>query len=83
MEIRPELLAPVQEWKSLKVVSGLADAIYFGTNNYNMRQKAENFERKELKRVVDFCHNQNPPLKAYLNDFNKSVAEMMSKLNAL
>ncbi len=66
MEIRPELLAPVQEWKTLNVVAGLADAIYFGVNEYNMRQKAKNFERKDLIRIAEFCHSQKPPIKAYL-----------------
>jgi len=66
MENRPELLAPIQEWNSLKVVTGLADAIYFGVEQYNMRQKAKNFERKDLRKVTEFCHSQNPPIKAYL-----------------
>ncbi len=66
MEIQPELIAPVQEWNTLKMVSGLADAIYFGVNKYNMRQKAKNFEREDLSRVTEFCHNQNPQIKAYL-----------------
>ena len=63
---RPELLVPIQEWNSIKLVGGLADAIYFGVEKYNMRQKAKNFERKDLKKVAEFCHNQNPPIKAYL-----------------
>ncbi len=66
MENHPELIAPIQEWSSLKLVTGLADAIYFGVQQYNMRQKAKNFERKELQKVVEFCHSQNPPIKAYL-----------------
>ncbi|MFX1315785.1 MAG: peptidase U32 family protein [Promethearchaeota archaeon] len=66
MQNRPELLAPAQEWNSLKVVSGLADAIYFGVKEYNMRAKAKNFDRKDLKKVTEFCHSQNPPMKAYL-----------------
>ncbi|MFX1417970.1 MAG: peptidase U32 family protein [Promethearchaeota archaeon] len=66
MEIYPELLAPVQEWKSLKVVSGLADAIYFGVDTFNMRLKAKNFEKKDLRKVTEYCHNQNPPIRAYL-----------------
>ncbi len=66
MENHPELIAPIQEWNSLKVVSGLADAIYFGVEQYNMRQKAKNFERKDLRKVIEFCHSQNPPIKAYL-----------------
>ncbi|MFX0021607.1 MAG: peptidase U32 family protein [Candidatus Hermodarchaeota archaeon] len=66
MEIRPELLAPVQDWKTLKVVSGLADAIYFGVDKYNMRQKAKNFERNDLNNIAEFCHSQKTPIKAYL-----------------
>jgi len=64
--IRPELLAPCQDWNSLKIVRGLADAIYFGVQHYNMRVKAKNFERKDLKKVAEFCHNQEPSMKAYL-----------------
>jgi len=63
---RPELLAPAQDWTSLRKVIGLADAIYFGVKKYNMRAKAKNFERDDLKEIVKFCHRQKPPLKAYL-----------------
>ncbi|NVM36952.1 MAG: U32 family peptidase [Candidatus Lokiarchaeota archaeon] len=63
---RPELLVPIQEWNSLKVIGDLADAIYFGIEKYNMRQKAKNFERKDLRKVAEICHSQNPPIKAYL-----------------
>lgn len=66
MEFRPELLVPVQDWNSLEFVKGLADAIYFGIQNYNMRIKAKNFDRNDLKRVVDFCHNLDPPIRTYL-----------------
>jgi len=31
-----------------------------------MRLKAKNFNRDEIKNVVGFCHNQEPPIKAYL-----------------
>ena len=66
MENRPELLVPIQDWNSLKVVTGLADAIYFGVKHYNMRKKAKNFERKDLNKISEFCHSQNPPIQAYL-----------------
>jgi putative protease len=66
METRPELLAPVQDWNSLEFVKGLADAVYFGVQNYNMRNKANNFDRKDLESVVDFCHTQDPPMRTYL-----------------
>ena len=63
---RPELLAPAQDWSTLKIINSLADAVYFGIQSYNMRAKAKNFERGELKQIVAFCHNQDPPLRAYL-----------------
>lgn len=66
MENLPELLAPVQEWNSLRIISGLADAVYFGVKSYNMRAKAKNFERKDLGKISEFCHNQKPPIRAYL-----------------
>lgn len=47
-------------------IVGLADAIYFGVKNYNMRAKAKNFNRHEIGSVVKFCHKQKPPIKAYL-----------------
>ncbi|MBA7523117.1 hypothetical protein ES705_15240 [subsurface metagenome] len=66
MKNRPELLTPAQDWNSLKVISGLTDAIYFGVQSYNMRLKAKNFERVDLEKVANYCHDQNPPMKAYL-----------------
>jgi len=66
MKSRPELLAPIQEWNSLKAVAGIADAIYFGVKKYSMRAKAKNFRRVDLRKITEFCHNQNPPMKAYL-----------------
>jgi putative protease len=66
MGFRPELLVPVQDWRSLEFIKDLADAIYFGVQNFNMRIKAKNFERKDLKRVVEICHNQDPPMRVYL-----------------
>ncbi|MFX1525539.1 MAG: peptidase U32 family protein [Promethearchaeota archaeon] len=66
MEHRPELLSPAQDWKSLELVKGLADAIYFGVENYNMRMKANNFDRKDLRRIAETCHSLNPPMRAYL-----------------
>ncbi|NHJ26210.1 MAG: U32 family peptidase [Candidatus Lokiarchaeota archaeon] len=60
------MLAPVQNWKSLYNLDNLADAIYFGIKNFNMRSQANNFDNSELKDVVDYCHDQTPPLKAYL-----------------
>ena len=66
LQNQPELLAPVQDWKTLKEIVNIADAVYFGIQEYNMRQKAKNFNRSDLKSIVNFCHNSDPPIKAYL-----------------
>ncbi|MFW9827921.1 MAG: peptidase U32 family protein [Candidatus Thorarchaeota archaeon] len=63
---RPELIAPCQNWKTLKILSGLADAVYFGVEKYNMRIKADNFDRKDLNKIVEFCHSQKPIINTYL-----------------
>ncbi len=57
---------PAQNWDSLANIGSLADAIYFGVSDYNMRAKARNFGRKEINEVVRFCHKLKPPIKAYL-----------------
>lgn len=66
MDNHPELLAPVQDWNSLKLIGSLTDAVYFGVKEYNMRLKAKNFEQNDLKKVVEFCHSQESPIKTYL-----------------
>ncbi|MHA2325379.1 MAG: peptidase U32 family protein, partial [Promethearchaeota archaeon] len=83
MEYRPELLAPAQDWKTLKVVSDVANAIYFGVQKYNMRAKANNFQRKDLRKIVEFCHNQNPPMKAYLTTNILIYNSELEDLNSL
>lgn len=64
--MKPELVVPAQDWNSLRIIEGLADAVYFGVQNYNMRASAKNFLREDLKDVIDYCHSRNPPIKVYL-----------------
>ncbi len=64
--MKPELVVPAQDWNSLKIIEGLADAVYFGVQDYNMRASAKNFLREDFKDVIDYCHSRNPPIKAYL-----------------
>jgi len=63
---RPELVSPVQDWNTLKAVGEISDAIYLGIKKFNMRANAKNFERSDLKKVVEYCHSKTPPLKVYL-----------------
>jgi len=62
----PELLAPVQNWKTLKYIKNIPDSIYFGLEDLNMRRKAKNFKKEELGKIIEYCHSQEPPLNAYL-----------------
>lgn len=60
-----KLLAPAGDWSCLSAaVKAGADAVYFGLKELNMRALAKNFDLKELKKVVDFCHEKK--VKAYL-----------------
>ncbi len=63
---QPELLAPAQDWNTLKIVRGLTDAVYFGVENYNMRAKARNFKQEELFEISEYCHDSKPRINAYL-----------------
>ncbi|TFG23413.1 MAG: U32 family peptidase [Promethearchaeota archaeon] len=62
----PELLSPVQDWKTLENIYDIADSIYFGLQSFNMRAQANNFEISELSKLINYCHTRDPPIKAYL-----------------
>jgi collagenase-like PrtC family protease len=63
--LRPELLSPAGDWESLQAaVQNGADAVYLGTQEFNARVNARNFGPDELKKAVDFCHQQG--VKVYL-----------------
>ena len=64
MNQKPELLAPVQNFATLKAASKYADAVYFGAKKFNMRMNANNFTPSEIRKAVKFCHDRN--MKAYL-----------------
>ena len=59
-----ELLAPAQDFTSFKAaIDAGADAIYFGTKQFNLRIGAKNFELNDTKKVIGFCHKHK--VKAY------------------
>ena len=52
-----EILAPAGSFEALTAaVRSGADAVYFGTGNFNARRNAENFSGNSLKEAVDYCH---------------------------
>jgi len=55
----PELLAPAGDWPALRaaVASG-ADAVYFGVDAFNARQRAENFRIDDLPSVMHWLHER-------------------------
>jgi U32 family peptidase len=62
---KPELLAPIQDFLSLKIaIDAGCDAVYFGIKGINMRSGAKNFTVVDLKKIVKICHNQK--IKCYL-----------------
>ena len=59
-----EILTPAGDWSMLKAaVKAGCDAVYFGIRGLNMRAAAHNFELKEVKKIVSFCHQHK--VKAY------------------
>ncbi len=62
---RPEIIAPVGDFVMLRAaIDAKCDAVYFGTEELNMRVRAGSFKISELKKVVKLCHENN--VKAYL-----------------
>lgn len=62
---KPELMAPAGDWiMLLTVVKNGADAVYFGTDQLNMRAKSKNFQIEKLPEIVEYCRSNN--VKTYL-----------------
>jgi putative protease len=59
-----ELLTPLKNLKSLNAVLDVADAVYFGTGDLNMRAFSDNVPFQKLQLIVNKCHENN--IKAYL-----------------
>ena len=57
---KPKLLSPVGSFEMLvAAIEAGANAVYLGIKGLNMRERASNFEIKELKKVVNFAHKSN------------------------
>lgn len=63
-----EILAPAGSFESVKAaVRTGADAVYFGTKQFNARAKADNFSDEELALAVDYCHARNVRVNITMN----------------
>lgn len=60
-----EVLAPVGDWERLVTAIHFgADAVYFAGKKFGLRAFAANFDEEEIKKVVEYCHENN--VKAYV-----------------
>lgn len=68
-----ELLAPAGNMDCLKAaVENGADSVYLGMMQFNARESAGNFSREELKKAIDYCHEN--AVKVYVT-FNTLVKD--------
>jgi len=57
---RPELVVPAGDWPCLlTAVENGADSVYFGLKGWNMRHYADNFEIKELRKIMQYLHGRD------------------------
>jgi putative protease len=66
---RPELMAPVGSWESLRAaLQAGADSIYFGVGSLNMRARAaNNFTVSDLKKIKSICEKKKVKIYLTLN----------------
>ena len=65
---KPELLSPVGDFECLKAaVQNGADSVYLGTNSFNARARAKNFDMETLKEAIKYCKLRNVKVHITLN----------------
>ncbi len=63
-----ELLAPAGDWESARAaVANGADAVYFGTDRFNARMRADNFALEEVTALMLYLHREGKRGYAALN----------------
>ena len=84
-----ELLAPAGSKEAfLAAIAAGADAIYFGTNQFNARERAENIKLEDLPELVSIAQNHN--VRTYLtlnvliyNHELKAALELVKKVTEI
>ncbi len=56
LQMKPELLAPVNLNTLSAAVQAGADAVYLGGTSFGARKFAENFSISDMEKAVDYCH---------------------------
>lgn len=86
MPSKPELLAPVGSWEALvAAVQNGADALYLGGKAFSARQYADNFDRAELLRAVEYAHVRGVRVFVTVNTLvaDQELRELMDYLRYL
>jgi len=75
-----ELLAPAGGWDALAAaIENGADAVYIGGRDFSARQGAENFDREEIAKAIEYAHIRGRKIYAAVNtlidntEFNKAL----------
>ena len=65
---KPELLAPCGDFECLKAaVQNGADSVYLGTDSFNARARAKNFDDETLKKAIKYAKLRNVKVHVTLN----------------
>ena len=81
-----ELLAPAGNMEALiAAVSNGADAIYLGMNRFGARAYANNFDLKELKDAIIYCHLRNVKVYVTMNTivFDSELEDAYKQIDEL
>ncbi len=82
----PELLAPAKDMQALKsaIASG-ADAVYFGTDLFNARMRANNFNLDQAREAIRLCHAHSVKAFVTLNIaiLAREIPQMLQYVGAL
>ena len=77
----PELLSPAGSFEALEaaILSG-ADAVYLGSQMFNARMNAHNFDKSGLNQAVDFAHSMGSRVYLTLNTqiYDREIPDALS-----
>ena len=82
----PELLSPAQDMDALvSAISAGANAIYFGTDLFNARMRANNFSLDDARTAIRLCHAHGVKAFVTLNIeiYDKEIPSMLEYVSAL
>ena len=83
---KPEILAPVGGKEQLiSAVRCGADAVYLGTQNFNARSNATNFDEASLNEAVMYCHARNVKVYVTMNTLitDTEIADVINEIKMI